>query len=218
MLLTCGDLDKVLGLWLLREGGRLPVHGTARLRETLEAGLRLPSALERWGGLDWREPPPALAPLLDARGQPSGLAYAAFPVPGKPPRYLEGAGVAPSPGDCVGYRIVDPATGGRLVFIPDMAAIDAVVAREIGDCDLLLVDGTFWSEDEMAPLGGRPAAAMAHLPVREALPLLAASTAREKRFVHVNNTNPMLRGESPEGGEIRRAGLRVGRDGEEIVL
>jgi len=218
VLLTSGDLDKVLGLWLLREGGRLPVHATARLRDTLEQGLRLPSALERWSGFDWREPPPSLAPLLDARGAESGLAYAAFPVPGKPPRYLEGTGAAPSPGDCVGYRIVDRATGGRLVFAPDLAAVDGVVAREIADCDALLVDGTFWTEDEMTPLGGRPAAAMAHLPVSSSLAALGASPARTRIFVHVNNTNPMLREDSPEALAAAIAGFEVGVDGRELEL
>lgn len=222
VLLTSGDLDKVLGLWLLREGGRLPVYATAHVRESLEEGLKLPSALEHFGGLDWREPAAELAPLPDSAGRPSGLLCAAFPVPGKPPRYLEGR-ATPSPGDTIGYRLVDVRSGGRLVFIPDLAAIDEVVGQQLASCEALLVDGTFWTEDEMARqgTGGRPAKAMAHLPVGGAGGTLAAlrgCPARTRIFVHVNNTNPMLDGSSPEAREVAAAGATVGEDGMEVSL
>jgi pyrroloquinoline quinone biosynthesis protein B len=222
VLLTNGDLDKVLGLWLIREGGRIPVHATARVRESLELGLKLPSALECYGGLDWREPPVELAPLLDSAGQPSGLSVAAFPVPSKPPRYLEGK-VSPSPGDGIGYRIVDDRSGARLVFVPDLAAIDETVGKQLASCDTLLIDGTFWTDDEMARhgTGGRPAKAMAHLPVsgpRGSLAVLAALAAPRKIFVHINNTNPMLNGESTEASEVARAGVSIGEDGQELSL
>jgi pyrroloquinoline quinone biosynthesis protein B len=221
VLLTNGDLDKVLGLWLIREGGRVPVHATARVRESLELGLKLPSALEKYGGLDWREPPVELAPLLDSAGQPSGLSYAAFPVPGKPPRYLEGK-ASPSSGDGIGYRIVD-AAGKRLVFAPDLGAIDEAVGKQLASCDALLIDGTFWTEDEMARhgTGGRPAKAMAHLPVSGpggSLAILKKLPVPTKIFVHINNTNPMLDGESPEAREVAAAGVAIGEDGQELSL
>src|SRR5947208_3335625 len=41
VLLTNADLDHTLGLFQLREGGRLAVHATARVRKALDDGLRL---------------------------------------------------------------------------------------------------------------------------------------------------------------------------------
>ncbi len=221
VLLTNGDLDKVTGLWLIREGGRIPVHATARVRESLELGLRLPSALEHFGGLDWREPPVELAPLLDSAGQPSGLSYAAFAVPGKPPRYLEGR-LSPAAGDNIGYRIVDAATGASLVFVPDLGAIDEVVGKQLASCDAVLIDGTFWTEDEMAAhgTGGRPAKSMAHLPVGgPGGSLVTLKGLRATRvFVHINNTNPKLDAETPEAREVQSAGVSIGDDGRELTL
>ncbi|HLV78966.1 MAG TPA: MBL fold metallo-hydrolase, partial [Chthonomonadaceae bacterium] len=86
VLLTNADLDHTLGLLLLREGARLSIHATPRVRAALETGLSLTSVLECYCGVDWKTPPVDLTSLRYADGAPSGLRYAAFPVPGKPPR------------------------------------------------------------------------------------------------------------------------------------
>jgi pyrroloquinoline quinone biosynthesis protein B len=143
-------------------------------------------------------------------------------VPSKPPRYLEGQ-LAPSAGDGIGYRIVDVRSGARLVFVPDLAAIDESVGGELANCDAVLIDGTFWTEDEMQRhgTGGRPAKAMAHLPVSGpggSLAVLKSLAAPTKIFVHINNTNPMLRNDSPEAAEVARAGVSIGEDGRELSL
>ena len=220
VLLTNADLDHTLGLLLLREGGRIPIYATRTVRSALERGLGLPALLEKYGGAEWHQPTHALTPLLAADGTPTGLSCAAFSVPGKPPRYLEGEADA-HPNDNVGYRLVDEATGGRLLFIPDCAAIDSTLGAELASCDALLFDGTFWSEHEMLGLGGRPASAMAHLPVgggQGSLRALASLAIPRKIYVHVNNTNPLLLPESPERAAVLAAGLEVGEDGMELRL
>jgi pyrroloquinoline quinone biosynthesis protein B len=219
-LLTNADLDHCLGLLLIREGERLAIHCATRVRESLQQGLAMGTLLEHYAGATWLEPPELLAPLLSSAGQPSGVRYAAFPVPGKPPRYLEGRS-APDRFDNLGYRFVDERTGGRLVFIPDCATIDAAVRAQIADCDVALIDGTFWSEAEMSALGGRTAAAMAHQPVGGDRGTLA--TLRELRgprviYLHINNTNPMLIRGSPEQLAVTAAGCEIGEDGQELNL
>jgi pyrroloquinoline quinone biosynthesis protein B len=220
VLLTNADLDHTLGLLLLREGGRLRIHASAPTRRSLQSGLRLPSLLEAYGGADFVEPPKQLKPLLLADGSESGLLFMAFSVPGKPPRYLESIR-AFTRYDNVGYRLEDSATKGRLLFIPDLGAIDTAVERQLAQCDLLLFDGTFWDEREMLPLGGRPAAAMAHLPVggtSGSLRLLAPLPIPRKVYVHINNSNPMLLNHSPERELVTTAGLEIGEDGMELEL
>jgi pyrroloquinoline quinone biosynthesis protein B len=219
-LLTNADLDHTLGLLLLREGGRIPVYATARVRAALARGLSLPALLERYGGADWQEPPRSLQPLCSTDGSTSGLRVAAFHVPGKPPRYLEGE-LENHPDDNVGYRLVDERTGGRLLFVPDCSAVDDVLAAELSACDVLLLDGTFWSEDEMLPLGGRSASAMAHLPVggpNGSLAQIAKLPIPRKIYLHVNNTNPLLLPESAERASVIAAGMEIGEDGMDLTL
>jgi pyrroloquinoline quinone biosynthesis protein B len=221
-LLTGADLDQVLGLLTLREGPLIAVHATAAVQRSLAAGLSLPSALEAYAGASWREPPlaPALLPCRD--GSPSGLRYAAFVLPGRPPRYLRGR-TGPAPGDCVGYVITDEATGGRLVVAPGVPALDEKVLDLLGGCDVLLLDGTFWTDDELrrCGVGDRSAVEMGHVPVGGpdgSLAAVAALPGRHKIYVHVNNTNPMLDEDSPEHEAVVGAGVEVGWDGLELEL
>jgi pyrroloquinoline quinone biosynthesis protein B len=222
VLLTGADLDQVLGLLTLREGPPLAVHATAAVRRSLALGLSLPATLEAYAGAEWREPPAAPAPLLTRDGRPSGLLYAAFVLPGQPPRYLRGR-TGPSPGDCVGYLLVEEATGAGLVVAPALAALDAAILDRLGGCEALLLDGTFWRDDELPRLGVGTlrAAEMGHVPVGGPAGSLAAVRSlpvARKIYVHVNNTNPMLIDDSPERQAVEAAGVEVGRDGMEIEL
>jgi pyrroloquinoline quinone biosynthesis protein B len=222
VLLASADLDHVLGLLVLREGGRLAIHATRSVRSALTEGLTIAPVLARYGDRTWFEPPvePALLRLGD--GTPSGLLYQAFPAPGKPPRYREGR-AAPDPGDCIGYRIEDQATGGRLVVLPGAAALDRTVLGQLEGCDAALFDGTFWSEDEMsrAGAGTGTASEMGHFPISGpdgSLARLGPLAIAHKIYWHINNTNPILRDDSPERRAVEDAGVEVGRDGLELTL
>jgi pyrroloquinoline quinone biosynthesis protein B len=222
IFLTNADLDHVLGLPLLREGGRLIVHSSAVVRRTLTVRLRLEEILSRYGGITWREAPTELTALLTSDGAFSGIRYAAFPVPGKPPRYCEGLGEA-SPMENVGYRLEDDRTKGRLVFVPNSAVMTEPVLDQMRNCDVLLFDGTFWSEREMPALGLGPVAAkeMGHIPIGGAegsLGYLANLHVPLKVYIHVNNTNPVLCEDSTERQQVEAAGVRVGYDGQQFIL
>jgi len=223
VLVTNADLDHTLGLFLLREGEKLPVHATPRVRRTLTRGLALDRVLRAFCGVRWITPPSRLAPLLCRDGSPSGLRYQAVGLPGKPPRFVRHGG-ASAPGHCVGYRISDERTRGSVLFLPDVAAIDDRIAHLLGGCDVLLFDGTFWSENEMrrAGVGTAPAKKMGHLPIsgpNGSLKQLAGlASVRHKIYLHLNNTNPILRHGSPEHAAVLAAGLEIGRDGRQISI
>ena len=87
----------------------------------------------------------------------------------------------------------------------------------------MLLDGTFWSEDELrvAGAGRAGAAAMGHLPVggpAGSLARVAPLAIRRKIYVHINNTNPVLIEDSPERQAVGAAGAEVGQDGLELTL
>jgi pyrroloquinoline quinone biosynthesis protein B len=123
----------------------------------------------------------------------------------------------------VGYRIVDEKTGGRLVVIPDAAAIDDRVSQELSDADLLLFDGTFFDEDELQRIcpDAPGARQMGHVPISGAdgsLAQLAPLRSIRRIYVHINNTNPILRKNSPQRASIEAAGIVVGEDAMEFNL
>ena len=202
ILLTGADLDQVLGLSVLREGTSIAIHVTPPIRQALARGLLLPSVLDRYAGIEWITPPTAIAPLCGRDGRPSGLRYFAWPLSGKPPRYLPDHGSV-SQDMSVAYIIVDEATGGHLLVAPSVAELDSISLRQWQHCDAILFDGTFWDDMELQRLGVATLSAreMGHVPVsgpRGSLATLASLGADRKIYVHVNNTNPMLVEDSEE--------------------
>ena len=128
-----------------------------------------------------------------------------------------------SSGNTVGYRIVNERDGGRLLFLPDVRQIDEALRQELADCDVLLFDGTFWSENEMneCGVGNASAASMGHVPISGpggSLKMLASLKMRNKIYVHINNTNPVLREDSQERAEVVASGCAVGWDGMEMTI
>ena len=89
--------------------------------------------------------------------------------------------------------------------------------------DLLLFDGTFWTDDELIRVqgSGSNARQMGHLPVSSedgSLKKLAGLRKPRKVFIHVNNTNPMLNESGAEYREVRAAGWEIAEDGWRITL
>src|SRR5579862_1936097 len=217
VLLSNADLDHTLGLFILREGPRLPVHASGPVRRALVEGLRLTPVLEAYSGLEWREPFEEFAPLLTRDRKSTGLSVAFLPIPGKPPRYRSTLSRL-APGESVVMRIRDERTGGELVYAPGVAHVDDQLLEWCREASLLLLDGTFFTEDEMSRTGTGTftAGQMGHHPVGGpggSLERIQPLPIRHKVYVHINNTNPMLFENSLEHAQVRQAGVEVGWDG-----
>ena len=107
---------------------------------------------------------------------------------------------------------------GTLAYAPACGGLDDALLARLGRADLLLFDGTFWTDDELIALGigERTARQMDHLPLSGpggSLERLASLRVKQRVYVHINNTNPMLIEDSPERAAVERAGLVVGMDG-----
>jgi pyrroloquinoline quinone biosynthesis protein B len=146
-------------------------------------------------------------------GTPSGLTVTAFAVPGGPPRFAR----KDLHGHTVGLWIEQP-TDGAMAFVPGCGALDNDLLTRLAEADLLLFDGTFWTDDEMVRLGlsDRTARQMDHLPISGpggSLQALERLPCQRKVYTHINNSNPMLIEDSAERREVIAAGLAVGDDG-----
>jgi pyrroloquinoline quinone biosynthesis protein B len=225
VLLTNGDLDHTLGLLCLRESQPLVVYATERVRRGFVESNVLYRTLQRFPGqVSWRTlRAGAEVELRRDGGDPSGLSVEAFAVPGKLPVHLEGLGVDSDARDNVGLRIRERGSRRALVYLSGVARMtpDVLSAAERADC--LFFDGTFWSEDELRELGAseKRASDMAHLPIGGpggSLAALGGVGAARRMYIHLNNTNPVLREDSPERAAVERAGWEIARDGMEMVL
>jgi pyrroloquinoline quinone biosynthesis protein B len=87
----------------------------------------------------------------------------------------------------------------------------------------VIVDGTFWTDDEMLRLGisQKRARDIGHLPQwgpGGMIEVLAGLRASRKILIHINNTNPILDEDSPQRAELARHGIEVAFDGMDIQL
>ncbi len=214
VVLTNAELDHALGLLVMREALSYRIVSTHWVRSAVlehNAAFRL---LEpAWGAAKLDEPV-----ALDPEGR---LEARLFPVPGKVPGYLRDC-VSAHPECCVAVRLTDTRSGRRLVFAPGLKTLDSGTLAELAAADGRFVDGTFFRQDELRALrpGAPDAVAMGHLPIAGPEGSLGALSELPGRtlYIHMNNTNPVLDAASPEAEQVRRAGLEIAADGQELEL
>jgi pyrroloquinoline quinone biosynthesis protein B len=217
VLLTDAEIDHTAGLLLLRESqSPVRVFGHEGVERALRVGFPALAILERYSGVEWQTLEPERARPLEG----SSLAVEPFEVGGDAPRYLSGSGVELQ---ATGFVFRDEASGGVVTYVPGLARLDDGVLTRFAASDLVLVDGTFWRDDELARLGisARSARDMGHVPLSGpggTLEALARLDRPRKVLVHINNTNAILLEDSAERKAVLGAGVEVAYDGLEIAL
>ena len=217
VLLTDAEIDHTGGLLLLRESATpVRVFGGEDVERALRHGYPVLPILERYCGVEWQTLEPERAKPLDG----SSLAVEPFQVGGDAPRYLNGSDLEVQ---ASGFVFRDRASGGVVTYVPGLARLDDGVLTRLAGSDLVLVDGTFWRDDELTRLGisTRSAREMGHVPLSGpggTLEALAPLRRPRKVLVHINNTNPILLEDSPERKAVLGAGVEVAYDGVEIPL
>ncbi len=222
VFLTDGEIDHTSGLLFLREGERLSLYGTAFVEAALRRSGLLPT-LESYLPVRWTEVVgDAPIRLLGREWEDLGLEAEAFEVAGDAPLYYRENGARPSgftavAGSTIGVRIRSRGSPAALVYVPGAAAADPTVLARVGPQDVLLWDGTFWTNEELVRLGisQRRALDMGHLPISGpggSLERFRNVHARRKAYIHINNTNPILRSGSPERLAVEAGGWEVAFD------
>src|SRR5579864_8223987 len=226
VLLTSGDIDQIAGLLSLRELQPFRIYCTASIRRILQEDNSVFAMLNRVPGqVSWTEIDcDGGFPLPTVAENHRAISCTVFSLGCRYPAYVSqerSAGLKPEEA-LLGVMIESP-SGGRLAYLPAVSAVDELLLRRLESADLLLFDGTFWSDDELIRVQGSGSTArkMGHVPVSGpdgSLRKLAELRRPRKVFVHVNNTNPMLDESGPEYGEVRAAGWEVAEDGWSLDL
>jgi pyrroloquinoline quinone biosynthesis protein B len=207
VLLTNADLDHALGLLLLRERQTsLVVYATD---ETKTALGWMDNVLARFCGIEWRKI------SADFQSLSGSISFRAIELPRS-----------------VAFQFRDDTSGATALFAPTVGELTEELRDAVRASDVVMFDGTFWSDDELAAVrpGARSAREMNHLPISDglasnavslragSLDFLRQSPARRKIFTHINNTNPILMPGTRERAQVEQAGIEIARDGLEIVL
>ena len=221
LILTDAELDHTLGIARLREAGAdgMELLATGSVREALLTGLRLDAVLGPYTPLTWRElSPERPVPLTED----SPLTISAIPVSAKRPRYAAELPVPDGDSWVVALFLTDRATGAKAVYAPALAAWPDALRSAVAEADCVIVDGTFWDDEEPRRTGisTRTATGMGHLPIdgpggtAERLAPLRARCL----YTHLNNTNPLVDPSAPQYKRLTDRGIEVAGDGMVIQL
>ncbi|MEP6065920.1 MAG: pyrroloquinoline quinone biosynthesis protein PqqB [Paracoccaceae bacterium] len=216
VLLTNGDIDHVAGLLTLREQQTFTLFATAEIHQVI-ADNPIFSALN-----------PAFVTRVEIALDQSfelvpGLDARLFAVPGKVPLYLEGDVVET---DLLGEQTVGvhlSAAGKDVYYVPGCAAMPDDLRARLNGADMVLFDGTLWQDDEMvtAGLSQKTGKRMGHMSMSGpdgSMTAFQDINVLQKVFVHMNNTNPVLRPNSDERAKAEAAGWIIAHDGLELEI
>lgn len=218
IVVTDSQIDHTTGLLMLRESPKpWPLWCTDGVYADLTTANPILQVLQRYCGVNRQR--------IDVTQEwftvedCEDLRWQAIALPGRPPPYSQRES---QPGDVIGLLVEDLRTERRLCYAPGVASIDSWLFEVMCGSDCVLVDGTFWTDDELVSLGvsRKRAADMGHLTqtggMIDWLDRLPAATRRV--LIHINNTNPILVEDSPERERLSRHRIEVAYDGMEIVL
>ncbi|MFZ2650779.1 MAG: pyrroloquinoline quinone biosynthesis protein PqqB [Burkholderiaceae bacterium] len=216
VVLMDGQIDHATGLFMLRErGSPLPLWCTDAVEEDLTHGNPVLRVLSHYCGVQRH----AIALDGSAFGVPGapGLSFRAVALSSKAAPYSPHRD-APVPGDNIGVLITDQHSGQSAFYAPGLGEITPALFDLMGSAAAVLVDGTFWTDDEMPRLGlsSKTARDIGHLPQSGPggmIEWLAKLPAATRRFlIHINNTNPILDEDSSERAQLAQHGIEVCED------
>ena len=220
VILTNGDVDALAGLLTLREAQPLTIYGSKRVLDVLASN----SIFDVLDSSLVARKPMTLGKSFAVEGPegPVGIDIEAFPVPGKVALYLEdakaGESLGTQDGDTIGLRVTEAGSGHHFFYVPNCAKLDAATAARLTGAPLLFFDGTLYTNDEMIVQGlmNKTGDRIGHMNISGPSGTIAAFAdlgVERKIFIHINNSNPVLREDSPERKAVEASGWEVAYDG-----
>jgi len=227
VFLPSADVDAVMGLLHLREFQSFFVFATPAVQCLLKTESRIFRVLERGDSpVYWQvlsnsgrlgchlSENPAESPTFVCNTIPMGGLFPDFASE----EFLRAA----APEDAtLGFLFEQD--GKKLFIATSLSGESREWQKLAASADVSLIDGTFWSDDELKNTGRteKTAREIGHLPLSGADGLLAQfprNATGRKILIHINNTNPILDEDSPEHRAVLDAGFEIAYDGLNISL
>ena len=220
-MLVDSQIDHATGLLFLREGKPLHVYCTDMVYEDLTTGFPVLNMLAHYCGVQRHR--------IEVNGDGEfaipdlpGVRFVAVPLDSKAPPYSPHRH-NPHIGDTIGVLLEDRQSGKRLLYAPALGRAEPRVLALMEQVDCVLTDGTCWRDDELqlAGISNRRATEMGHLPQSGPggmIEVMRGVKRPRKVLTHINNTNPILRDDSPERAQLTVEHIEVAFDGMEIAL
>ncbi|CAN5721960.1 pyrroloquinoline quinone biosynthesis protein PqqB [soil metagenome] len=212
ILLTDAELDHTIGLLVLREGASLDIYATTAVESALDSFFPVRTILSKYANFAWH----SINPLQEFELFGGRILVRPVCVSDKKPRYAEESQI--SQGWVLAYYLRDLITGGSLFFAPQLDSFTDPVKELLSESSCVLIDGTFWSQDELTALGisTKSAQAMGHLPILGSGGIaesLSGVQCQRKILIHINNTNPILDAGSEARAYLQEQNIEVVSDG-----
>ncbi len=220
VILTDAELDHTIGLLSLREGSHLTIYGTNAVRNCLASSFPVLPMLQNYCSWEWQ----SLSLDSTLRISEGNLIIETVTVSKKPPLYVQSDQVNENEDMWeVGLLLKNESSGKSVAFFPTLDKMTPEIEACLQKADILLVDGTFWSEDELVLLGAteRNARNMGHLPISGPsgiLEKLSSLPAERKILIHINNSNPILQSDSREASILKQHGIEIAYEGMELEV
>ncbi len=221
IVLCDAQIDHTTGLIILREHDRpWDIYCTDSVHEDMTTGYPIFNILGHFRGVNWHEIKTDLSSFTIPKAD--NLVFTAVPLKSEAPPYSPHRHNT-VPGDNIGFRVEDTSTGKNLFYAPGLGIIEDHVLDYMRDADVVLVDGTVWTNDEMSRHGisDKLASEMGHLDQSSKggiMETLNSLSKPRKILIHINNTNPILDEESDEHKALNDAGIEVSYDGMDIKI
>ena len=221
IVITDAQIDHVTGLLTLREHNKpWDIYCTEAVHGDLTTGFPVFNILGHFRGVNHHE----IATDQSAFSIPTaeGIEFTAVPLSSEAPPYSPHRGNT-VPGDNIGMNIKDTRTGKTLFYAPGLGVAEPHVLEYMANADVVFVDGTVWTDDEMSLRGvsDKRAQEMGHLDQSSKggiMDILKSMDKPQKFLIHINNTNPILNEDSPQRKTLEAAGIGVCYDGMELEL
>jgi len=227
LLLTSADTDCVLGLLHLREFQPLHIYSTDAVRRVVTEENSLFHTLERSvPPVRWETLPldrPILISSQEGSGGNTGICCRAVPLHGEFPDYVSVGlrGRLPKEEAVIGLELTQGEK--KFFYAPTLPGRGTEWKHPVAEADLALLDGTFWTDEELIDVrgGGKTARQIGHVPLSGPgglLEQLRGMQSGRRVLIHLNNTNPALDEESAAYRTLREAGWDIACDGMEFEL
>jgi pyrroloquinoline quinone biosynthesis protein B len=227
VFLPSAEIDAVAGILHLRGSQNFFIFATLAVQRILKTENRIFQVLER------SDPPVQWQALSSGRrigchlsddpGDAPTFFYSTVALGGPYPDYVgdDFLRTAASDQSTVGFLFEQ---NGRKIFVaPRVPGRAGEWTKVASSADAILIDGTFWSEEEPLLTGrtAKTARELGHLPLSGSDGLLAqfpADAVGRKILISINNTNPILDESTSEHRAVLDAGFEIAYDGMEISL